>query len=114
LYLARYILTTNDRCEGVFCRKNQLFCDHHESVYTSPRPAFSSFSPYRIVRSRTQTMEFFFFLYASSDIRNVSEGDLYSKTQNCMFTRCFVADILKCDKSTIHRIKQLTPKDSNA
>jgi hypothetical protein len=39
----------------------------------------------------------------SSSIRNVCEGDLCSKTHNCMFVRCSMTDIFKCDVPTIHR-----------
>jgi hypothetical protein len=44
----------------------------------------------------------------------VSEGDLYSKTQNFMFAHCCVANIFKFDGPTIHKNKQLTHNDNNA
>jgi hypothetical protein len=54
--------------------------DHHKNIYATHIPGFSSFLPYYI---------------ASSSIHNVSEGNFYSKTQNSMFTRCFVDNIFE-------------------
>jgi hypothetical protein len=44
--------------------------------------------------------------YDSSSIRNVSEGDLCSKTQYFMFAHCSIADIFKCEETTIRTNKQ--------
>jgi hypothetical protein len=52
--------------------------------------------------------------YASSSIRNVSEGDLCSKTQTFIFAHCSVADIFKCVKPTIRMDKQRVDNDNNA
>jgi hypothetical protein len=50
-------------------------------------------------------------LNTSSGIPNVSEGDLCGKTQHFMLA-CSVANIFRCDKSTVHRKKQLKLDDN--
>jgi hypothetical protein len=79
-----------------FCRKQR------GSLLTIARPS-------RNLLCHSQTFVFFIaaLSYAYSSIRNLSEGDLYSKARKFIFAYCYIADILKCDKPAILRNKQI-------
>jgi hypothetical protein len=59
----------------------------HKNAYTSCKPVISSLPLY--------CMLFQAFV--------MSEGDLYSKTQNSVFSCCSLANIFRCHEPTIHR-----------
>jgi hypothetical protein len=92
LCLARYFLTTNSLCAGTF-RADETRCF---------MPIMKTFMPF-INLSFLQCP----LPYASSIIRNVSEGDLSSKTKKILFTCDSIADIIECDESAGEN-KQLT------